>query len=137
MTSAVKGEFGNNGACFKAPDPVKIWKVSRRWDGEEGKEDCRDRENSRCQAHGGRKHCIVEKLRQAHIPRAPRTSTLHRVLAKTRGDDGECADTGEAVGRVPEPSLVGSAARHRMHGAGNWASGGSPGHFVCALLDER
>lgn len=48
-------------------------------------------------AHGGRKHCVVEKLRQAHTPSAPRTSTLPRALNNSRGDDGGSADTGEAA----------------------------------------
>lgn len=48
-------------------------------------------------AHSGRKHCIVEKLRQAHIPSAPRTSTLHKVLMNIRGADCESAHMGEAV----------------------------------------
>lgn len=34
--------------CFKAPDLVKILKMSRRWEGEEGREDCGGRKNSRC-----------------------------------------------------------------------------------------
>lgn len=43
----------------------------------------------------------------------------------------------EEVCRAREPSLVGSTARHRMHGAGYWASGGSLGHFVvlCLMCD--
>lgn len=38
-------------------------------------------------AHGGRKHCIVEKLRQAHMASALRTSTLHKVLMNIREMD--------------------------------------------------
>lgn len=77
MISAVKGGLGDNGVCFKAPDLVKILKVSRRWEGEEGKEAER---TGVAKAHGGRKHCVVEKLRQAHMASALRASILHKVL---------------------------------------------------------
>lgn len=82
--------------------------------------------------HGERKHCIVEKLRQAHVASALRTSTLHKVLmdiqemnvrlqsatqSSIQGGRGDCSGACE----VHTPSLVGSIARHRMHGAGHGA----------------
>lgn len=81
MTSCdkpVKGKFGNNGACYKALDLVKISKVSRRWEGKEGTEDCRGRENSRCKGPQWKESCTVENLRQAHIFSARTPSILHR-----------------------------------------------------------
>lgn len=124
VISAVKGEFGNNGVCLNAPDLVKILKVSRRWEGEEGKEAER---TAGAKAHGGRKHCIVEKLRQTHMDNALRTGILHKVLTNIREMDMRLPSAHKAAYRetvlgslqsaYTQP--IGSIARHRMHGAGN------------------
>lgn len=104
VISAVKGGFGDNGVCFKAPDLVKILKVSRRWEGEEGKEAER---TAGAEAHGRRKHCVVKKLRQAHMANARRTSILHKVLMNIQEMDGRLPSAHKAAYRgdsVREPA---------------------------------
>lgn len=83
--SAVKGKFGNSGACYKAPDLVKILKVRRRWESTEGGRIVEAERMAGAKAHGRRKHCVAERLRQAPLPGAQRASMLHKVLMNIQG----------------------------------------------------
>ena len=65
--------------------------LSRRWEGTEGRDECGSRENSRCKGPNGRKLYVVEKPRQAHLPRAQTASEgLHNIKGQGECEDAQC-----------------------------------------------
>lgn len=135
--SAVKGKFGNGGACYKAPDLVKILKVRRRWEGAEGGRIVEaERTAGRCKGprqeealRGGETEAGPHTWRSEskHPPQGPHEysgKTNVRVLSAPQSNIPEC----EEACRVYNP-----ASLDRMHGTD---SGGLGRYFgpVCVLI---
>lgn len=94
MTSCdkpVKRKFGNNGACYKALDLVKISKVSRRWEGTGGREDCRGRKNSRCKGPQWKDALCGGKTEAGpHIPCSETKHTPHEYSGRDECEGAKC-----------------------------------------------
>lgn len=89
MTSCdkpVKGKFGNNRACYKARDLVRISKVSRRWEGKEGREDCRGGEKGRCKGPRGKGVSYGGKIEAGPHPQCSETKHTPPVLVNMQGE---------------------------------------------------